>query len=411
MTNINTKNKEIVPAIIGLGYVGLPLFVRLSKKFKSIGFDIKLKRINKLKKGIDENKEFTSKEILHNKNSIISSKKANLKKANFYIVCVPTPINKNFSPNLKCLEDAAKIISTVLKKGDIVFFESTVYPGVTETIGKQILEKKTKLKINKDFYIGYSPERINPGDKEHSVEKIKKIVAISTNNKDILYKTYKVYQSVTQSIIKSKSIRNAEAAKVIENIQRDLNIGLFNEIFKLCEKTNLNYQEVIDLASTKWNFHKYSYGLVGGHCLPVDPYYLAHFARKNKINLDIVLAGRKTNNDMVIFFIKYIKKKLIKEKIDIKKDKICFYGLTYKKNVPDFRNSLAIKIVEYFNNINNNIYIEDPYISKDKLKKLRFKKLKTTQQLKYLVVLVKHKEIYSLTKKNKNIKILDVFNN
>lgn len=409
MTKINSQ--EIIPAVIGLGYVGLPLFVRLSKRFRTVGFDINSRRIKKLKKGIDENNEFTSKEILCGKNSILSYKKSDLRLANFYIVCVPTPVNKNLSPNLECLENAAKTISKILKKNDIVFFELTVYPGVTEKIGKEILEKRTKLKINDDFYIGYSPERINPGDKKHSVEKIKKIVAINTNNQDIINKTYKVYQSITKSIIKSKSIRNAEAAKVIENIQRDINIGLFNEIFKLCENTNLNYQEVIDLASTKWNFHKYNFGLVGGHCLPVDPYYLSYFAKKNKINLEIVLAGRKTNNDMTNFFIKYIKKKLIKDKIDINKDKICFYGLTYKKNVPDFRNSLAIKIVKYFNNINNSIYIEDPYIFKDKLKKLRFKRLKTIKKLKYLIILVRHEQIYSLIKNNKNLKILDIFKN
>ena len=409
---MKTENvNKIVPSVVGLGYVGLPLYVRLKKKYKTIGFDVNKDRINQLKKGIDENKEFSKNNLKNKTQSFFSSKIGELKNSNFFIICVPTPILKNYKPNLKYLIHASTMISKVIKKGDIVFFESTVYPGVTDDICAKIIEKKTKLKKNVDFFVGYSPERINPGDKRHSVDKIKKIVAINTNSEKILKKVRSVYNNVASSIVISNDIKEAEAAKVIENIQRDLNIGLFNEIFKLCEKSSLNYNKVIKLASTKWNFQKYNYGLVGGHCLPVDPYYLSYYAKKNKLNLDIVLAGRKTNNGMYNFFLKYIKKKLKLNTINFKSDSIGFYGITYKKNVPDTRNSIPIKIIKHFNSINKNIYIRDDIVESNILSKLKFKSLNSFSNIKCLIILVKHDKFEIPNSLKKKIYILDLFNN
>lgn len=407
---IKATSKNIIPSIVGLGYVGLPIYIRLNKKFNTLGYDVSRDRVNQLNLGIDINNEFVKKEILFNSRAKISSNINNLKNSNFYILCVPTPIKKNNVPDLKPLINAIKIITKVIKKGDIIFLESTVYPGVTEDICLKIIEKKTKLKNNVDFFIGYSPERINPGDKKHSVEKIKKIVAINTNNKNVLHKVKKIYTTITSSIILSKKIKEAEAAKVIENIQRDLNIGLFNEIFKLCRKSKLNYSKVISLASTKWNFHKYNFGLVGGHCLPVDPYYLSFFARQNKIKLNIVLAGRKTNNSMSKYFINLIKEELKKKLINYRKDKIIFYGVTYKKNVPDIRNSLSIKIINYFNKINKNIFVKDPNIRNNIYKKLNYKKIKKTNKVSCAIILVKHDDF----KKDKfihSLPTIDLFKN
>ncbi len=407
---IKAPSQKIIPSIVGLGYVGLPIYVRLIKKFNAIGYDLSRGRVNQLNSGFDINNEFKKSEILFNSKSKITSNINNLKNSNFYILCVPTPIKKNNIPDLKPLVYAIEAIAKVIDKGDIIFLESTVYPGVTEDICIKLIEKKTKLKNNRDFYIGYSPERINPGDKKHTVEKIKKIVAINTDNKDALYKVKKVYRSVSSSIILTKNIKEAEAAKVIENIQRDLNIGLFNEIFKMCRKSNLNYKEVVSLASTKWNFQKYNYGLVGGHCLPVDPYYLAFFAKQNKIKLNIVLAGRKTNNSMSKYFIRFLKEELKKKLVNYKKDKIIFYGITYKKNVPDIRNSLSIKIINHFNKINKNIFVKDPIIKDNVFKKLNYKKIDKLNNSSCVIVLVKHNDFIKERSFHK-LPIIDVFEN
>ena len=272
--------KKIYPCVVGLGYVGLPLFVRLKNKFSTIGFDINKDRVGYLLKKQDQNKEFSKNDLILKNNSVITNNVKNIKKANFFIVTVPTPVNQKFEPDLKFLKDAVTIIGKNLKKDDIIFIESTIYPSVTQNFCIPILERESKLKINKDFIIGYSSERINPGDKKHSVENINKVVAIETNNKKILKKVKTVYKIISKKIILSKFIKEAETSKVIENIQRDLNIALMNEIFLICEKLKINFNEVKKLALTKWNFHNYSPGLVGGHCLPVDPYYLAYIAKK-----------------------------------------------------------------------------------------------------------------------------------
>ena len=267
--------------VIGLGYVGLPICLKSSYKFKTVGFDTNKLRIKNLNKKFDQNNEYKKKDF-SNKNLTFADKIYKIKNCNFFIICVPTPVKKNNNPDLAPIENSFNTISKILKKGDIIVLESTVYPGVTNKFTK-ILEKRQKLKNDKDFFICYSPERINPGDKKKNLTNINKIIALNTKNKKIKDKVKKVYNNFCKKLIITNHIKEAETAKVIENIQRDLNIALFNEILMICDKLNLNFSEVVRLARTKWNFINFQPGLVGGHCLPVDPYYLSYIAKK--INL------------------------------------------------------------------------------------------------------------------------------
>ncbi|MDC3100601.1 nucleotide sugar dehydrogenase, partial [Candidatus Pelagibacter sp.] len=323
----------IRPCVIGLGYVGLPLLINLSKKFKIVGYDNDKIRISKLRKSIDIFKEF-NKKILKNKNLYYSSNIKDIKDSNFYIVAVPTPIYRNKKPNLSYLKNVSKSLSKVINKGDLIFFESTVYPGVTENICKKIIEKETLLLEGKDFFLGYSPERVNPGDKKHSLKKIDKIVAYPHDFR--INDVTQLYKQISKKMILTKNIKEAETAKVIENIQRDVNIGLINEIYIVCKKLNISFNNVINLASTKWNFVKYRPGLVGGHCLPVDPYYLSYVSNLKKFKTNVILAGRTINDNISI----YLKNELINKlkKIQLKRKKILLCGLTYKENVSDLRN-------------------------------------------------------------------------
>ena len=327
------------PCVIGLGYVGLPILLSLSKKIKTIGFDINKKRILDLKNSRDIFNEFKKKDFV-NKKTFFTNNIFKAKNANFFIIAVPTPISKNKYPDLSHLKKVSENISKILKKGDIIFFESTVYPGVTNNLCKVILEKKSKLIEGKDFFIGYSPERVNPGDKNHSLKKIDKILAYphKFQTKNII----NLYRNLAKKIIFTKNIEEAETAKVIENIQRDVNIGLMNEIFTVCKNLNINFYNVLNLAATKWNFIKYKPGLVGGHCLPVDPYYLSYISKINKFKTKIILAGRSINNMMEKSIYTEINK-LINKKI-FKNKKILICGLTYKENVADLRNSLQLEI-------------------------------------------------------------------
>lgn len=402
MLKKNKLDKKIIPCIIGLGYVGLPLLINLSKKFSVVGFDINKKRIISLRKGIDLNNEFSKKELPLKKNCFFTYNSKDLLKSNFYIITVPTPIKSNYKPDLSYVVNACKLISKNIKDGDIVFLESTVYPGVTNEICKSILSK-----TKKNFYIGYSPERVNPGDKNHTINKINKIVSIETNNLEIIKKVKKIYTQVCKKIFFSKNIKEAETAKVIENIQRDLNIGLFNEIYKVCEKLKINFNEVIRLASSKWNFIKYNKGLVGGHCLPVDPYYISHLAKKNNVNMSIVLAGRKVNNGMKNYFLKKIKKEL--KNINLKNKKICICGITYKPNVSDMRNSLAVEISKKISQDYNNCYTFDPLLKKNDIKKLGLRPVNSMHNSDILIILTRHNKIINLLSKYKNKIILDYF--
>ena len=400
---------KIIPSVIGLGYVGLPLFIRLQKKFRTIGFDTDISRILKLNHKVDINKEFSKKDLILKKGSFLTKKVSRLKKSNFFIITVPTPVNKNNIPNLKYLKKSCLIVGKILKKNDIVFFESTVYPGVTENFCAKILEKKSKLRLNRDFYIGYSPERINPGDKNHSVDKIFKIV--STNNQSTMKVAKKVYSCISKKLTFTFNIKEAESAKVIENIQRDLNIGLMNEIYKVCYKSNINFKNVIKLASTKWNFLKFNPGLVGGHCLPVDPYYYSSFAKKYGVKTNLILSGRKVNNSMY----KFVYSKLVNEikdlKIDFKNSRLLILGLTYKKNVSDIRNSYAINVVKLLEKRFRILDVYDPLLKNKKLKDIKIIENLKIANYDLVINLVNHdifKSIISKIKKSKK-KYLELF--
>ena len=395
----------IKPCIIGLGYVGLPLLISLSKKFKIIGYDTDKNRISKLNNNVDIYKEFDKKK-LNNKNISYTCNLYKISNANFYIIAVPTPVYKNKTPNLSHLIKVSKSLSKVLKKGDLIFFESTVYPGVTEDICKKILEKETSLKEGIDFFLGYSPERVNPGDKSHSLKKIEKIIAYP--HKFRIKDVKNLYKNVSKKIILTTNIKEAETAKVIENIQRDVNIGLINEIYIVCKKLNINFDNVIELASTKWNFIKYKPGLVGGHCLPVDPYYLSYVSKLKKFKTNVILAGRSINDNISI----YLKKELLKKikKNNLKNKKLLFCGLTYKENVSDLRNSLSLKIYKEIKNKIPNIYAYDPTLNNSIAKKNKiFNKISNSNSFDFYIVSIKHEKIKKLLKKIKKKKIINLF--
>jgi len=353
------------PCIIGLGYVGLPILLNLSKRYDAIGYDNNHNRIKKLSKGEDFFNEFKKKELT-DKSVKYTNSLETIKNYNLFIVTVPTPILKNKKPDLKHLKDVCSNLSKIIKKNDIIIFESTVYPGLTNDYCVPLLQKKNSWKEGVDFFVGYSPERVNPGDKNHDLNKINKILAYpySYLKKDLI----KLYSLISKKIIFSENIREAEAAKVIENIQRDVNIGLINEIYLVCKKLKLDFNNVIDLASTKWNFLRFSPGLVGGHCLPVDPYYLAYISKKNNFKTKITLAGRSINDAMA----KTIKNEIIYEirKNDINdKKKIVICGLSYKKDVADLRNSLSLKIYNDLKKKYKKIKGYDPLIDSSYKKK------------------------------------------
>ena len=365
--------KKIRLAVIGLGYVGLPLAVEFSKKRKVIGYDISQTRIKELNSGFDKTLEINNGKFKPNKNLDIVNKIANIKNCNCYIITVPTPINNKNKPDLTLLLRATKAIAKILKPKDIVIYESTVYPGCTEEICVPILELLSGLKFNKDFFCGYSPERINPGDKKNKIKDIKKVV--SGSNPKITNLIDKLYSEIINAgTYKAKSIIVAEAAKVIENTQRDLNIALLNELSIIFDKLNISTSEVISAAKTKWNFIPFTPGLVGGHCIGVDPYYLTHKAQKLGYKPKIILAGRNLNNNMsshvVAKFIQHLKF----NKIKTKNPKILILGLTFKENCPDLRNSKIKDIYDKLKNKNYKIDLYDPLAEQNEIFSLYRKK-------------------------------------
>ncbi len=398
--------KKIFPCVIGLGYVGLPVFISLKNKFQVIGYDVNKNRVNSLNYKIDTNSEFKKKDLILKNKSKITFNENNLTKCNFFIITVPTPINNNKRPDLKYIISACKTISRYIKKDDIVFLESTVFPGTTEKICRKIIQKNRKIK----FHIGYSSERINPGDKLHNIKNISKVVSINSN-KNVISKVKKVYSFISKKIIFSKNIKEAELSKLIENTQRDLNIALMNELMILCHKTNLNFDEVIKLARSKWNFLYFAPGLVGGHCLPVDPYYLSYYAHQSKFKTKVTLAGRTVNNSMESFIFEKIYKKISKMN-NIKNKKIVFAGLSYKPNVADLRNSISLKIYKKLKRVFSNIIAYEPILNRKIAKKLNIEvDFKNIKKGDVFIVLVKHnkfKNLYSYVKKNKKL-ILDPF--
>lgn len=364
------KISDLQISIIGLGYVGLPLALEFAKKKRRvIGFDINKKRIYELKSGLDKNLEFTKKEIKSIKKLNFTYKEQDLKNSNCFIITVPTPINKFKKPDLTALTQASEMIGKLIKKDDLIIYESTVYPGCIEEECVPILEKFSKLVFNKDFFCGYSPERINPGDKKHTISKIKKITSGSTpriaNLVDALYS-----EIIVVGTHKAPSIKIAEAAKVIENTQRDLNIALINELSMLFKKMNINTQEVLKAASTKWNFLNFKPGLVGGHCIGVDPYYLTHKAKKIGFNPKIVLAGREINDGMGNFVASELAKAMRKRQIKVIGSNVLIMGLTFKENCPDTRNSGIEEVILNLKKYKCKLDLADPYVDRDEIKKL-----------------------------------------
>ena len=382
-------------AIIGLGYVGLPLLVALSKYFKVSGFDIDLKRIDDLNQGKDTTNEVSLLLLKKNKVKFFSDF-SELKKNNVFIICVPTPV-KNKTPDISILIKATKNVALNLKKNDLVIFESTVYPGLTKEKCQPILEKYSKLKVNKDFLIGYSPERINPGKNSKKITSIKKIV--SGSNLLALKKVTSIYSKIVKAgLFKASSIEIAEAAKIIENTQRDLNIALINEFSKILFKMNIPTSEVLDAAGTKWNFIKFQPGLVGGHCIGVDPYYLAYKAKKLGINPKVILAGRSTNDKMKDYVVNIIESKLTK----LNQKSVLVLGSTFKEDCPDFRNSQVMKMTLILSKKFKNVSVFDKYFTKDLRNKNVFYTNKEIKKNKYnvIIVAVPHDYIKNYTIKN-----------
>ena len=362
MTNIKI-------AIIGLGYVGMPLAAAFSSKFKVFGFDLNSTRINELKSGFDrtlELDESAMKKVLESGMSF-STELDSIKEANFFIVTVPTPIDEHKNPDLSPLKGASTSVAKVLKKGDIVVFESTVYPGASEELCVPILESISGLRLGVDFEIGYSPERINPWDKEHTVTKITKIVSGSSPK---ALKTIKeVYSSVIEAgIFEASSIRVAEAAKVIENTQRDINIAFVNELKMIFDRMGIDTMEVLKAARTKWNFLPFEPGLVGGHCIGVDPYYLTHKAEAVGHNPEIILAGRRINDNMGAYHASQIVKKMIKNGLRIKDAKVLILGITFKQNCPDIRNSKVLDVIGELSEFGCAVSVCDPWARADEVK-------------------------------------------
>ena len=400
--------KKFNIGVIGLGYVGLPLALKLGKFFNVVGYDTSNIKVKNLKKGIDINKEVKKKEFRLSKKLIFTTDKKLLQKCNVYIITVPTPIFKNKRPDLRLIKNATEAIAKLIAPGDIVIYESTVYPGLTEEYCVPILKKFSKLDYNLDkknsFFCGYCPERINFGDKKRKIGNINKL--ISGSNNQILKEIYFIYSKIINArIIKTQSIIVAEAAKIIENIQRDVNIGLINELAMIFDKMKINTQEVLKAASTKWNFLNFKPGLVGGHCIGIDPYYLNYKSKKMGIVPKIILAGRNVNEETVNFIYKKFLSLLQSKKLNTNKSKILALGCTFKENISDIRNSKALELIYKLKKKFQKVDVYDPHAQKFS-NFTNFTKIK----LKYdaIILLVKHndfknieiKKLKKLTKKN-----------
>ena len=367
---------EVRVAVIGLGYVGLPLAVEFGKKFHTIGFDINPGRIKELRKGFDHTLEISEHELKtvlehpDKDNSLLfTDDKKEISHNNFFIITVPTPVDKNNRPNLTPLCRASQTVASILKKGDIVIYESTVYPGVTEEECVPILERFSGLQFNHDFFVGYSPERINPGDKEHTVTRIRKVTSGSTP--EIAEKVNQLYQSIiTAGTHMAPSIKVAEAAKVIENSQRDINIAFVNELAKIFNRLNIDTHAVLEAAGTKWNFLPFRPGLVGGHCIGVDPYYLAQKAQEVGYHPEIILAGRRMNDSMGHYVAAEVVKLMIQHSISIKESNVLIMGITFKENCPDIRNTKVIDLINELCDFGCMVDVYDPWASPEEVEKV-----------------------------------------
>jgi len=358
---INIDDVKI--AVIGLGYVGLPLAVEFGKVRSVVGFDVNQSRLNELSSGVDSTKETNREELAAAKNLTFTSNASDLAGCNFYIVTVPTPVNDDKIPDLSMLVSASTLVGGVLEKGDVVVYESTVYPGATEEDCVPVLEKCSKLKFNEDFFCGYSPERINPGDKEHTLTKIMKVTSGSNEACAVLVDDL-YSEIITAGTYKAESIKVAEAAKVIENSQRDLNIALMNELSMIFNTMDLDTDAVLRAAGTKWNFLPFKPGLVGGHCIGVDPYYLTHKSIELGYDPKIILAGRKLNDDMSSYVASTMVSMLAEKGQHIQDFRVLVLGLTFKENCPDIRNSKVFDLVEAFPSKDYEIHVYDPWVNR-----------------------------------------------
>ncbi len=360
-------NETINICVIGLGYVGLPLAVEFGKKYPVVGFDINQGRIGELRKGHDHTLETSDEDLKAAIHLEYTTNLEDTRKCNYYIVTVPTPIDHHKRPDLTPLIKASEAVGKVLKKGDIVIYESTVYPGATEEDCVPVLEKNSGLKFNIDFFCGYSPERINPGDKVHTVTKILKVTSGSTP--EVAEKVDQLYKSIIEAgTYKASCIKVAEAAKVIENSQRDINIAFVNELSLIFNKMGIDTQEVLQAAGTKWNFLKFTPGLVGGHCIGVDPYYLTHKAQELGYNPEIILAGRRLNDNMGFYVANRVIKKMIQRGHTIAGSKVLVLGMTFKENCPDIRNSRVIDVIQEFREYSCNVDVYDPWADASEVK-------------------------------------------
>lgn len=386
-------------AIIGLGYVGLPLAVEFGKKVPTIGFDILQKRIDELKSGQDHTLEVSPEELSQATNLSYSADLEDLKSCNFFIVTVPTPVDEVNRPDLTPLKKASETLGKVIKKGDIVVYESTVYPGATEEVCIPVLEKISGLKFNQDFFAGYSPERINPGDKVNTLTKIKKITSGSTP--EIADTVDAVYSSIiTAGTHKASSIKVAEAAKVIENTQRDLNIALVNELSVIFDRLGIDTIDVLEAAGSKWNFLPFRPGLVGGHCIGVDPYYLTHKAEEVGYHPQVILAGRRINDNMARYVARNTIKRMLQNGIDVPRAKVGVLGVTFKENCPDIRNSKVADLIREFEAWGAQVVVADPWADAEEVKHeygIELGQVNAEYPVDALVVAVGHNEFRKLS--------------
>jgi len=397
---IEEEMSQIKIAIVGQGYVGLPLAVEFSKHYKVLGFDINHKRIQDLKQALDHTQEVNSADLQKSiKNGLLFTSDLNdLKDCNIYIVTVPTPIDTFKLPDLSFLRKASEMIGSVLKSDDIVIYESTVYPGCTEEECIPILEKASELKFNEDFFVGYSPERINPGDKVNTLSQIKKVTSGSTE--EIADRVDELYRSIILAgTHKAPSIKVAEASKAIENAQRDVNISFVNELALIFDRLGIDTNDVIEAAGTKWNFLKFKPGLVGGHCIGVDPYYLTYKAQSVGYHPEVILSGRRVNDNMGSFIANKVVKMMIQKDISIKNSKALILGFTFKENCPDIRNTKVIDIYNELNSYGIKIDLYDPWVNKEEIKQeYGITPLLDLESEKYdaIILAVSHKEFLRL---------------
>jgi len=395
------KNKKEKLSVMGLGYVGLPLAISFAKKVEVIGFDINKEKIEDYRKAIDVTNEVGNKN-LRETTAFLTYNEEELQKAKFHIIAVPTPINPDKTPNLDAVIGASRIVGRNLTKGSIVVYESTVYPGVTEDICMPILEKESGLKCGIDFKIGYSPERINPGDKIHRLEKIRKVVSgMDEETLDIIAKVYGLI--IKAGVYKAESIKVAEAAKVIENAQRDINIAFMNELSIIFNKLGIDTQAVLRAAGTKWNFLQFTPGLVGGHCIGVDPYYLTYKAEQIGYHSQIILAGRKINDEMGKYVVENALKQLIKANRQIKECRVLVMGITFKENCPDIRNSKVIDIINELKEYGIEVRVVDPLAEESEVQKeygIKLSKLKNVTDVDAVIFAVPHEKFKNITLKD-----------